>query len=138
MRPHPALNFPYVVHHGIASPIIPLQISGIKIHAYVDSGALISVFSIKEADALGIDYEKGKKNLMRVGSGSLIEVFFHLLPITLGPFRFKAHIGFSPKLGANFNLLGRKDFFNRFVVIFDDTKQTITFIPRLSRSGKKN
>jgi hypothetical protein len=101
--------------------------------AYVDSGAFYSIFSIQDAELLGIDYQKGKQGFATVGDGSLIPAFFHNLPVKINDVSFKAIIGFSPRLGIGFNLLGRKDIFERFIVIFDDVKKIVTFLPRHKR-----
>lgn len=130
MRTDRSIKFSYKTHKGIACPIIPVEISGIRIDAYVDTGAFFSIFSTKEAEAMGINYQQGKAASAIVGDGNLIPVFYHTLPIKIGNLSFPATIGFSPRLGIGFNLLGRKDIFERFVVIFDDLKKTITFIPR--------
>ncbi|MBU0694193.1 MAG: hypothetical protein KKC11_05935 [Candidatus Omnitrophica bacterium] len=98
--------------------------------AYVDTGAFYSIFCIQDAEFLGINYQKGKQSFATVGDGSLIPVYFHNLPIKIGNISFKATLGFSPRLGVGFNLLGRKDIFERFVVIFDDVKKVVTFLPR--------
>ena len=50
--------------------------------------------------------------------------------MTIGNISFNAVIGFSQKLGVGFNLLGRRSIFERFVIVFDDNKKQITFIPR--------
>ena len=129
MRPDNSIKFLYKVHKGIACPIIPIEIAGVKIDAYVDSGAFFSIFSTKEAEALGIEYQEGKLASAIVGDGNIIPVFYHILNIKIGNIPFPATIGFSTRLGVGFNLLGRKDIFERFVVIFDDTKKTVSFLP---------
>jgi hypothetical protein len=113
MRPVRAIKFAYKIHKGIACPIIPVEIKGVRIDAYVDSGAFLSIFSTQEAEVLGIEYQKGQKAMVMVGDGTLIPVFSWILPINIGNINFRATIGFSPRLGIGFNLLGRKDIFER-------------------------
>ena len=133
MRLNRAIEFPYKIREGTASPIIPIKIGRLAVDAYVDSGAFVSIFSVQDANFLGIDYQKGQKSLMKVGDGNLIPVFLHTLPIQIGHISFNATIGFSTRLGIGFNLLGRKDIFNRFVVIFDDAKKKVNFLPNRHR-----
>ena len=137
MRPDYSIKFPYKTYKGIPCPIITLEVLGAKkwsiLDAYVDSGAFYSIFCIQDAELLGVDYQKGKQSFATVGDGSLIPVFSHILPIKIGDISLKATIGFSPRLGVGFNLLGRKDIFERFIVIFDDVKKTVTFAPRRHR-----
>lgn len=134
MRINRAIKFPYKSYKNIPCPIITLEFMGpdgwFSVDAYVDTGAFYSIFCIQDAELIGIDYEMGKQGFATVGDGSLIPVFFHILPVKIGNISFKATIGFSPRLGVGFNLLGRKDIFNHFIVIFDDIKETVTFLPR--------
>lgn len=44
----------------------------------------------------------------------------HKLKVRFAEKEFDAHIGFSKRLGVEFNILGRKDFFENFVFAFDD------------------
>lgn len=129
MRVNRSIKFPYKTHKGIACPIIPIEISGIRLDTYVDSGAFYSIFSTKEAEVIGIKYQTGKPASAIVGAGAIIPVFYHTLTIKIGYISFPATIGFSSRLGVGFNLLGRKDIFERFIVIFDDAKKQISFIP---------
>lgn len=125
--------FSYKNYKLIACPIVTIEVrnSGIKknIDAYVDSGASISIFSIQEAIRLGINYQKGKEIFITVGDGSSIPVYLHNFPVRIGEVSFRATIGFSPRLGVGFNLIGRKDFFSHFDITFSDTSKAITFLP---------
>jgi len=42
---------------------------------------------------------------------------------------FEAVIGFSEGLGIGFNIMGRKDFFEKFRVCFNDKTDMIQFYP---------
>lgn len=131
MRP---LTFPYISLRGKhPAPIIPLELKGPsgwkETMAYVDSGASFSIFSINEASRLGIDYTRGKELMVTVGDGSSIPVYLHSLPVKISHISVKATIGFSPRLGVGFNLLGRKGIFERFDVTFSDSCCTVTFSP---------
>jgi hypothetical protein len=63
--------------------MIPVELRGSsgwkEIIAYVDSGASFSIFSIKEARRLGIDYSAGEKIKITVGDGNMIPVYLHRL-----------------------------------------------------------
>ncbi|MBI3315033.1 MAG: hypothetical protein HYZ86_03720 [Candidatus Omnitrophica bacterium] len=100
------------------------------VDAYVDSGAFYSIFCVEDAEMIGLDYSKGKRSHVVVGDGNALTVYFHHLPVTIGDVSFNAVIGFAPKLGVGFNLLGRRSIFERFVVIFDDVKKQVSFIQR--------
>ena len=124
---------PYKNYKLNACPIITIEVEGPKtrknIDAYVDSGASISIFSIQETIRLGINYQKGKEIFMTVGDGSSIPVYLHNLKVKIGAISFPATIGFSARLGVGFNLIGRRDFFERFDITFSDSAQTISFLP---------
>ena len=125
------VSFPYKTYRGTPCPIITFGLKGprdwIQTEAYVDSGAFLSILSVNEAAGLGLDYRKGKETLVTVGDGSLIPVYVHRLPIHIGSVELTARIGFSPRLGIGFNLLGRQDIFTRFDVTFSDSRQRVLF-----------
>jgi len=128
-----AVTVPYSLYRGHPSPIIPLHVRGPNgweaIWVYVDSGAFVSIFADAEARSLGLDLEAGQLTYSIVGDGSLIPVYVHRLPLRIGAVEWHARIGFSPRLGVGFNLLGRQDIFTRFDVTFSDSRQRITFTP---------
>lgn len=127
------VTFPYKTYRGTTCPIISVGIKGpagwIQAEAYVDTGASVSIFSMNEALGLGLDYHRGKETLVTVGDGGLIPVYVQRLPIQIGTVVFPAAVGFSPRLGVGFNLLGRQDIFARFDVTFSDTRKHILFRP---------
>ncbi|MEK7672157.1 MAG: hypothetical protein AAB344_08060, partial [Bacteroidota bacterium] len=45
----------------------------------------------------------------------------------IGDVELEIEIGFSERLGVGFNLLGRKDLFEKFQVCFSDSKRTVSF-----------
>lgn len=128
------MRFPYYqVAPNYFAPIILLKIYGkrgwISFEAYIDSGASFSIFSVDRAEILGLDYTKGKRVFLTVGDGSLIEVYLHRLRVELANKVFFAQIGFSKQLGVGFNLLGRKNFFDRFRICFDDLHKLVELTP---------
>lgn len=128
-----AVTFPYKIYRGTPCPVVSVGLKGpagwIHAEAYVDSGAFVSIFSLNEAAGLGIEYRRGKELLVTVGDGGSIPVYLHRLPVQIGTMLFQATIGFSPRLGVGFNLLGRQDIFTHFDVTFSDTAQQIIFRP---------
>ncbi len=118
------MRFEYVNIRGKYLPIINLEIRGkeewVEVRAFADTGASQSIFHSSFADVLKIDILKGKRIDVMVGDGSFIPVYFHKLDVKFAGKIFKANIGFSKRLGVEFNILGRKDFFDRFIFSFDD------------------
>ena len=58
-------------------PIIPLLVEGHKLWAFVDSGATFSKFSIDDARRIGIDWDKGRRQMIVVGDGSYIPMIIN-------------------------------------------------------------
>ena len=125
--------FPYTLYKGRFAPIIPVQLYGprgwVPIWTYVDSGASFSILATASAERLGLRMDRGSPTNVVVGDGGLIPVYIHRLPIRIGPFELTAHVGFSPRLGVGFDLLGRQDIFTRFDVTFSDSRHRISFKP---------
>jgi len=125
------IEFDYVYHRKRYVPLIPVSIKTregewIEIWAYVDSGAFYSIFDDKIAELLNIDLLKGKRMLAVVGDGSFIPFYLHQVMIKLGNDEFMMKIGFSPKLGVGFNILGM-DLFDRYKVSFDNRIKKVIF-----------
>lgn len=96
--------------------------------AYVDSGASYSIFRAEITDILGLRLEKGEKIYVTVGDGSLIPVYLHQITVQLAEETFSAAIGFSRQLGIGFNIIGRKDIFEKFKVCFNEKEKIVEFI----------
>lgn len=127
------MRFPYLQFEGRFLPIINIKVKGsewIEFRAFVDSGAGYSVFTASAAEMLGLDIEKGKKEFVKIGDGSFMEIFSFKLRVMLADKEFEAKIGFSRSLGIGFNILGRLDIFEKFRVCFDETEKIIEFDPK--------
>jgi hypothetical protein len=119
------VEFPYKKIIGGYAPIIPLTLhgSGVStlVEAYVDSGAIISLFDSMVADLLEINWQAGKKRPFRVGDGKTIHGFVIRLPVEIGPVSFTGPIAFSSQLKIGFNLLGSSGIFSQFSeVVFQE------------------
>lgn len=125
------VKFPYSSYRGLKAPIIPLLVYGKtgwkEIWVYVDSGAAFSIFAASEAERLGLELTKGSLVYAVVGDGGYIPVYMHKLRVVIGDIEFTATIGFSEKLGVGFNLLGRKDIFDKFKISFVESENLIEF-----------
>ena len=118
------MKFEYVNIRGNFLPIVPIEIKGreewVVLRAFVDTGASQSIFHSGFAEVLGIEVEEGKEINVMVGDGSFIPVYLHTVKVKFAEEHFNATIGFSKRLGVEFNILGRKDFFDRFIFTFND------------------
>jgi len=122
-----AIEFPYVLHKGYLLPLIPITILEHIFWVYVDSGATYSILNANEAEDVGIKWWQGQKQMIVVGDGSFIPVYFIQLPIKIDKWQVTAPIGFSERLGVGFNLLGRTGIFNQFQVCFNEHTLKVTF-----------
>ena len=123
----PAVEFPYTLHKGYLLPIIPITILSHRVWVFVDSGATFTILSTDDANRMGINWERGRPQMIVVGDGSFIPVYLHDLIIQIGDWQVTAPVGFSERLGVGFNLLGRVGVFDQFRVCFDDRHRLITF-----------
>ena len=128
----PALEFPYATYKEHTLPIVPINIrSGNRWHEmwmFVDSGATYSILNAKECKRLDLDFRTGEKMFVKVGDGGYISVYMFRLPVRIDEEEFEAQIGFSEELGIGFNIMGRKDFFEKFTICFSDEKKVVQFI----------
>jgi hypothetical protein len=126
-----SIEFPYTYYKGLYIPIIPLQLQHrdewFRLWAFVDSGATFSIFSMREALRMGLSLSSALERMILVGDGTSIPASFVKLPARIDDVELEVEIGFSERLGVGFNLLGRKDVFERFQVCFSDSKRTVSF-----------
>lgn len=94
---------------------------------YVDSGADISLFTRSDCALLGYKLEKGKEKLIGGVSGALIRTFVHQIPIKIGNTKFNAEMAFAEIENVP-RLIGRKNIFEKFQVLFDEKKLKVYFI----------
>ena len=119
------LEYPYLAYKSVHLPLIPITIgSNLVVYALVDSGATVSLFEAKVAEALNINLARGKKRLL-TGIGGRILAYEHRIMIRIGPDRFPCRICFSPELKVSFNLLGQEDFFDHFTVTLIKRQKTL-------------
>ncbi len=124
--------FPYQRWGARFAPIVPVSLFGrahsVQTEAYVDSGALFSIFRLELLTALGLNKEEGRRHFVMVGDGGLIVGYLFRLPVQIGDVRLRARIAFSEKLNVGFNLLGRQTIFDQFTeVAFLERARQIAF-----------
>ena len=128
----PAIEFPYATYKEHTLPIVPVSIrNGDRWHEmwmFADSGATYSILNAKESKRLNLDFKSGEKMYVKVGDGGYISVYMFRLPVRIDEKEYEARIGFSEELGIGFNIMGRKDFFEKFTICFSDEKKIIQFV----------
>ncbi|MBI4121453.1 MAG: retropepsin-like domain-containing protein [Candidatus Ryanbacteria bacterium] len=116
-------QFPYLNRGGKYYPVVDITLfSGktiLTLKALLDSGASFSVFRPEVAEYLKIPIEKGKPFYLE-GIGGRILGYLHILSVSVGKRKFRCKIVFSREFTVSFNLLGRDNFFENFLVTFDE------------------
>lgn len=122
------LTFPYLRKGQQFFPVVDVTLavsrSPLTIRALVDSGATFSVFRAEILDYLGILLHRGSP-LYLEGVGGRILGYRHSLPAQVGDKKFRLTVIFSRELTVSFNLLGRNNFFHKFLVTFDEPGRVI-------------
>ncbi len=127
------IQFCYKHYRHALAPIVPFQVYAGKrwrrIWAYVDSGAAYSVLSQADARRLGLLRIKARRLAVTTSGGHTQQISLHRLWAKLGTQKLSITFGVPRGFDVDFNLLGRRDVFKRFVVAFDDTRGLVTFTP---------
>ena len=125
-------TFPYVRKGDQHFPVVDVTLStfgqSLTIKALVDSGASFSVFRAEVLGYLGVPLERGAPVYLE-GVGGRILGYRHRVSARLGEVRFPLTVIFSRELAVSFNLLGRDNFFRRFLVTFDERHHTVRLQP---------
>lgn len=91
---------------------------------YLDSGADITLLPLSFAKALGIKIEDEEIKEIRGIGDSIVSVIIKEVEIKIGDVKLKANVGIALIEEVPY-LIGRKDIFNRFRIIFEEHKKRI-------------
>lgn len=129
------MRFSYQYSDGSFLPIVAIKIKGktewIEFKAFVDTGASYCLFHADVAEILGLELEKGELRDMVLGDGDVLKVYLHKIGVSIAGREFTASIGFSKNVGIGFYIIGRKDIFDKFLVIFNEKEKWVEFKPQL-------
>jgi hypothetical protein len=122
------ITFPYMrkgeQHFPVVDITLALSVRPLTVTALADSGASFSVFRAEILEYLGIQLEQGKRVYLE-GIGGRILGYLHRLPARVGEKAFAFRAVFSRELTVSFNLLGRDNFFQQFLITFDERAKTV-------------
>lgn len=122
------LTFPYLRKGGQYFPVADLTLTirtrSLTVKALVDSGASFSVFRAEVIEYLGLPLARGERVYLE-GIGGRILGYRHRVPARVGDARFPLTVVFSQELAVSFNLLGRDNFFQHFLVSFDERARVV-------------
>lgn len=115
--------YPYQKSESQYFPVIKLSLihknSKLTIEALVDSGANISIFGADVAESLGITIESGKEVYLS-GIGGRILGYEHDIEMEIGDEIFHSKVVFSREFLVSFNLVGRTNVFDKFIICFNE------------------
>lgn len=101
----------------------------------MDSGAAYSILTVAEARRLGLMKIRARRIAVTTSGGQTQKISLHRLWVKLKDGdRFSITFGVPRGFDVDFNLLGRRDLFRRYVVSFDDTHGKLSFAPHHHRT----
>jgi len=122
------LKFPYLKREKKYYPIIPILLRHkdklVLTEALVDSGANTSVFHAEIAEQLGIKFKQGRKIYLG-GIGGRILAYLHQVDIKIEDIEFICKVAFTEEMPVSLNILGRENFFEKFLISFDDINREV-------------
>lgn len=128
----PALNFPYRRYRGALAPILSVQVRAggrwRRLNGYVDSGAAFSILKAAEAKRLGLLKIRARHVAVTTSGGRTFRISLHRLWTKIGKDRLSITYGVPRDFDVDLNLFGRRDFFQRYRVCFDDARCTLQLI----------
>ncbi|MBI5793507.1 hypothetical protein HZA87_00240 [Candidatus Uhrbacteria bacterium] len=124
--------FPYKRYSdGIQRPVIQLTLRyGDREFDYeglVDSGADMCMFGMEVALFLGIDLAKCEKGVV-AGVGAVpFTYYLKTIQVEVAGRSFFIDVGFLSNVSQfMYGVIGRKNFFNQFIVTFDEVEKTLS------------
>ena len=127
------MEFPYQKEYSklfgeILRPLIEFEIKTnigwIAAMGYLDSGADITLLPLSFVKVLGIKIEDEEVKEIRGIGDSVVSVIIKEVEIKIGDVKFKANVGIALLEEVPY-LIGRKDIFNKFRIIFEECNEKI-------------
>ena len=127
------MEFPYqkeksALFGQILRPIVQFQIKTkigwISVMGYLDSGADMTLLPLSFAKALGIKIEEEQVKEIRGIGDSAVSVIIKEIEMKISDVNIKANVGIALIEEVPY-LLGRKDIFNKFRIIFEEYNERI-------------
>lgn len=126
------VSFPYLLKGQQAFPVADITLTSahqsLTVKAMVDSGTSFSVFRADVLEYLRVPLLRGEATYLE-GIGGRILGYRHRVLACVGATRFPLAVVFSQELTVSFNLLGRDNFFQQFLVTFDERRRTVRLKP---------
>ena len=134
--------FPHPLDPSLTYPLIPVKVKGplgaVELRCLVDSGAGFDSFPLSVAKEIGIPIESCTSDFV-TGIGGRVPCYICEVEITIGLRSYKTEAQFLPSVPLTSQegpvlreippLLGRKNTFLNFKIVFDEANQEIEMIP---------
>lgn len=109
-------------------PLIPISLRHgyreLTTLALLDSGATISVFRSEIAEALEIDWRKGEEMLLQ-SANAKFAAYMNKIKVRIEDTELTLKIAFTEELTTSFNILGRENFFESFIVEINERDKIV-------------
>ena len=133
--------FPDPLDPSLTYPLIPVKVKGpvgtIELRCLVDSGAGFDSFPLSVAKEIGVPVESSPSDFV-TGIGGRVPCYVYEVEITIGPCSYKTQAQFLPPVQLTSQkesvreippLLGRRNTFVNFKIVFDEANQELELIP---------
>ena len=118
-----------VVYYPIAKIKVKAIEDWIDIDVVVDSGAVITLFPRTLCSLIGLNFEDGRKTLLRSVAHEELPVRVHRVSMQIGDEAFKADVAFAETDRVPY-ILGRFNVFDRFEIRFNPERKLTCFISK--------
>lgn len=134
--------FPDPLDPSLTYPLIPVKVKGpagtIELRCLVDSGAGFDSFPLSVGKEIGVPVKSSPSDFV-TGIGGRVPCYIHEVEITIGARSYKTEAQFLEPSPFLINgqlvsreippLLGRKNTFRNFKIVFDEANQELELIP---------
>ena len=126
---------------SLTFPLIPAKVKGptgtLELRCLVDSGAGFDSFPLSVAKEIGVPIESCASDFV-TGVGGRVSCYVHEVEITIGAHSYKTEAQFLSSVEVTSEesalreippLLGRRNTFSNFKIVFDEASREIELIP---------
>ena len=117
-----------IIFRPVADVVLQSNIGAVEVGMYIDSGADVSLIPLSIGLALGFSQKAHEIKEMKGISSEPIPYVLKKVNFIFDNFKIEAEIAWA-LIEEIPILLGRKDIFTRFKIIFDESKKKILFKP---------
>jgi len=131
------ISFPYkkepsTLFGHIYRPVVEIYLKTtenqwLKVSAYADSGADITIFPKSICEILGLRLHEGQESTIKGVGGEEIKIFIHKITMRINEEELDIRVGFAEREDIPY-LIGRTDILTHFSILFKNDK--VVFIKK--------